>query len=114
MALVYSDLMSRRSAMGGFARAHTVTAEDGDLLDQLGNGHAAAERFAGDLASARSAAAAVPSFTPASPGSRAAAETLLLVDYVNGANAGCDSRGGFVVTQLPPITWRSDGGGDHR
>ncbi len=69
------------------------------------------ERFAGDLASARSAAAAAPSFAPASPASRAAAETLLLVAYVNGANAGCDSRGGVVVTALPPITWQADSGG---
>lgn len=43
--------------------------------------------------------------TVAGPDSREAAEVLVYVSYVNGANGGCDSRGGAVVTQLPTLDW---------
>jgi hypothetical protein len=110
--LAYSDLSSRRAAMQSFAYARAAgETVHGDLLAELGNGHAAAERFDTDLASARSLAASQPPVPVAAPDSRAAAELLLLLDYVHKANAGCDSRGGAVVTQLPPIVWESDAGG---
>lgn len=109
--LVYSDLASRRAAMQSFALAGTPYETSDALLAELGNGHAAATRFDSDLAAAQSLARSAPSVTVAPPDSREAAEVLLLVQYVDGSNAGCDSRGGAVVTELPVITWESDNGG---
>lgn len=109
--LVYSDLASRRAAMQSFAYAGTLYDTEDALLTGLGNGHAAATRFDSDLAAARSLAASTPPVTVAPRDSREAAEVLLLVQYVDKANAGCDSRGGAVVTELPAITWESDSGG---
>lgn len=111
VVLAYSDLASRRAAMTSFASAGPVGPEGSDLLAELGNGHAAAERFDADLAAVRSRAAASPPVAVAGPTTRAAAELLLLVQYVDEANMGCDSRGGVVVTELPPITWSGDDGG---
>jgi hypothetical protein len=42
----------------------------------------------------------------AAPTSHAAAETLLLVSYVNGQNGGCGGTGGQIVDVLPEIVWR--------
>ncbi|HEX6417760.1 MAG TPA: hypothetical protein VFZ77_04665 [Acidimicrobiales bacterium] len=109
--LAYSDLASRRAAMQSFASSGTPFASTDELLAELGNGHEAAARFDDDLAAARSLAASTPPVQVAPPDSREAAEQLLLVQYVDKANAGCDSRGGAVVTELPPITWESDDGG---
>jgi hypothetical protein len=106
--LVYSDLVSRRAAMQGFAYAGPVDYEPAELLLGLANGHAAAERFDGDLAAARSLAAATPPFEPAPLDARETAEVLLLVYYVDGANLGCGSRGGIVLTELPPIVWATE------
>ncbi|MDY7102283.1 MAG: hypothetical protein S0880_13945 [Actinomycetota bacterium] len=108
--LVYSDLASRRAAMQDFANAGEISF-DRDPLSALANGHAAAERFADDLAAAEALAASTPAFDLPGPGSQATAELLLTIDYVNLANRGCDSRGGGVITELPPIEWTSDTGG---
>jgi len=110
--LVYSDLTSRRFAMAsfGYVRAPDEPVH-GDLMEELGNGHEAAERFDADLAAARELAAAQPPITVAAPDSRAAAERLVLLDYVLKANGGCDSRGGVVIETLPPIVWESESGG---
>jgi hypothetical protein len=111
VVLVYSDLASRRAAMQSFAHAGTVDEPANVLLAELGNGHEAATRFESDLAAARSLAESTPPVVVAAPDSRAAAELLLLVQYVDKANVGCDSRGGGVVTELPTITWTGDSGG---
>lgn len=110
--LVTSDLSSRRAAMESFSYAGPAPRpQDRDLLAELANGHAAAGRFDGYLADARAAAEAHAPVDIAAPGSRAAAELALLVEYVRVANYGCDSRGGAVVTELPTITWQSDSHG---
>ncbi|MEI8406618.1 MULTISPECIES: hypothetical protein [unclassified Kribbella] len=105
--LVLSDLSSRRSALTSFqstppAAPHDTTA---GLLRELRNGHAAAVRFDRDLAATRALAAATPPIAELPKQSRRTAEVLLLVRYVQTANAGCDSRGGAVFTRLPAITW---------
>lgn len=113
--LVLSDLTSRRMAMESFASVGPVLPEDSDvahlttaqLLVELQDGHAAAVRFDGDLASARALAAATAPITPVPARSRLTAEVLILVEYVRVANAGCDARGGAVFTALPEVTWRS-------
>ena len=110
--LVLSDLWSRRAAMETFASPRVPLELRGrDLLDELRNGHAAAERFEADLAAARALAAERAPVAAAPAVSRETAELLLLLQYVGKANAGCDSRGGAVVTELPPITWESDDSG---
>jgi len=105
--LVYSDLVSRRAAMQGFANAGDLPhlQPSTEMLSELANGHEAAQRFDADLDAARSLAAATPPITVAPADSREAAEVLLLVRYVDVANEGCDSRGGGVVTELPAIEW---------
>jgi hypothetical protein len=105
VVLVYSDLSSRRHAMASFETAPDLPYEPIDLLDELGNGHAAAARFDADLAALRSLAESTPPVTVAAPDSRAAAETLLHLQYVELANGGCDSRGGAVFPDLPAIDW---------
>lgn len=103
--LVYSDLTSRRYAMQSFWSAGEFPYQPIDPLAELANGHAAAVRFDDDLAALRALAASTPPVTVRPPDSRDAAEVLLLVEYVNLANGGCDSRGGAVFTELPTIQW---------
>jgi hypothetical protein len=104
VVLVYSDLMSRRSAMSGFTLTSDAI-DDALALEELGNGHEAAQAFDDDLAAVRRTAAGT-TFTVAPGDSRAAAEVLLLVQYADKANGGCDSRGGVRLTELPAITWQ--------
>jgi hypothetical protein len=108
--LVYSDLASRRYAMrwfgtGGFPYVEPNPQMQSDLLAALANGASAAARFASDLDGLISAARAAPSITPSAPTSRDAADLLLLIQWTEGMNAGCDSTGGAVVTTLPAIVW---------
>jgi hypothetical protein len=104
--LVYSDLVSRRAAMRGFAYArYWETSEE--LTAELRHGHTAAQRFDADLANVRALATSVPEVRPAPADSRAAAELLLLLEYVEIANTGCDSSGGQVITELPRIAWNT-------
>jgi hypothetical protein len=107
----YSDLVSRRAAMQTFA-VPSADAEDGvrpseALVDELANGAPAAARFPADLALVDQGAASTSGFSPAPATSREAAEITLLVRYVDTHNLGCDSRGGYVLTALPPIVWAS-------
>ena len=109
VVLVYSDLASRRSAMADFSVVTTfqpgTCPDSDDLLRALRNGHAAAVRFAGDLAATRALAGSTPAVTAPPASSRAAAEVLLYARYVEGVNGGCGSRGGDVMTELPAIVW---------
>ena len=113
--LVLSDLTSRRMAMESFAAVGPILPDDSNaahqtnaqLLDELQNGHAAAVRFDDDLAAARAVAASSAPIAPVPTRSRLTAEVLILVEYVRVANAGCDVRGGAVVTTLPEVTWHS-------
>lgn len=112
--LVLSDLTSRRLAMESFRYAQPVLPDDmnsdqtnAKLLADLHNGQAAAVRFDGDLAAARALSADTRPIAPLPNRSRLTAEVLILVEYVRVANAGCNARGGAVVTELPAVTWRS-------
>lgn len=114
VVLVYSDLASRRYAMADFSVAGTVDPRtypnSDDMRHNVGNGHAAAARFADDLATARALADATPA-PPALPAtSREAAEAQLYARYVEGINGGCDTRGGHVMTELPEIVWNGKPG----
>ncbi len=113
--LVLSDLTSRRMAMESFTVAAPVLPDDTEaahqtnaqLLTELANGHAAAVRFDADLAAARALAADTAPIASVPHRSRLTAELLVRVEYVREANAGCDARGGAVITELPEVTWRS-------
>ena len=112
--LVLSDLISRRMAMESFRFAQPVLPDDSSsdvtnakLRADLHNGHAAAVRFDGDLATARALAAETPPIASLPNRSRLTAEVLIVVEYVRVANAGCNARGGGVFTELPEVTWRS-------
>lgn len=107
--LVYSDLASRRFAMGYFSIATTIHPNahpnSTDLLHDLGTGHTAAARFPADLAATHTLAEATPAVTTLPETSRQAAEIQLYTRYVEEANGGCDTHGGHIITALPPITW---------
>jgi hypothetical protein len=101
--LVYSDLASRRAAMASFGYAPNLPYSPIDPLAELARGHAAATRFADDLAAPKSQAKSAPPAVAVPSNSRDVAETLLFIQYVDKLNSGCDSRGGAVVTQLPTL-----------
>lgn len=130
--LVFSDLVSRRSAMESFSYTGTYLPDDfysvdehggvyyiddeghrlypahattAQLIEELENGHEAATRFDDDLAAARALAAAGPPIAPVPTESRLTAEVLILVAKVRIDNQGCDARGGSVLTHLPTVTW---------
>ncbi|MFG1913136.1 hypothetical protein [Kribbella sp. NPDC048928] len=107
VVLVLSDLASRRAALTSFQNMPPGTPHSGtaNLLSELRRGHVAAARFDRDLAAARSMASVSSPIAVVPRDSRLVAEVLLLVRYVETANAGCDSRGGAVITHLPAITW---------
>lgn len=105
--LVYSDLSSRRHAMESFTYPSAHPRTTSELLTELGYGHAAADRFDDDLADLRSLVGSAPPVGVVSSDSRAAAEALLYVQFVELANGGCDSRGGAVFTELPPLDWNA-------
>jgi len=106
--LVYSDLVSRRAAMRGFETAGPVVRPPEELLGELANGHAAAQRFDSDLAALRSLAAASPPLRAIPAEDRANAEVLLLVSYTAGSNLGCASAGGKILIELPEIVWSEE------
>lgn len=105
--VVYNDLVSRRAAFREVS-AGSLTPDSVNyqrIKTCLANGAPAAARYAADVTSARSAAAALPAFTTAAPASRAAGELTILEQYVVGLNyagAGC---GGAVFKDEPAITW---------
>lgn len=112
--LVYSDLASRRFAMrwfegeGGPWAASDPLSQSG-LRTGLAQGAPAAARFATDLAGLVRVAHSSPPVTPTGPTSRDAADLLLLIQLTNTVNGGCESTGGTVFEQLPPIQWRARG-----
>ena len=114
VVLVYSDLASRRYAVADFTVAGTVDPHafpnSDDMLHHLGNGHAAAARFADDLVATRALADATPALPALPASSREAAEIQLHARYVEGINGGCDSRGGHIMTELPRIAWNGKPG----
>jgi hypothetical protein len=110
--LVYSDLSSRRHAIESFSSAPDLPHQPIDLLAEVANGHAAAARFDDDVAALRSRAESTPPVTIGRSDSREAAETLLLVRFVELANGGCDSRGGSVFPELPSLDWISSAAPD--
>ena len=122
--LVYSDIVSRRMAMGPVTYAggdavvvlprpgrQDTSPSAWEILTGLGDGHAAAARFEGDLAAVRSTAARTPAFTVRSDTSRAAAEVAVRVTHIAAANGGCGGTGGQVFPRLVPMTWKSGSDG---
>jgi hypothetical protein len=115
--LVQSDLVSRYWAMRGWAPHGLLAPADNAnpvpiadwwaryALTCLGNGAVAAARFDADVAAARAAAAAAPPVTAVPPYSRAAADLAILLNDIEGRNAGCLSCGGTRETSLPTIMW---------
>ena len=97
--VVYSDLVSRRSAFNGVLRDDTTIA-----IDCLRNGARAAARFPADLAAARVKAAGLAPVGPVAPDSRAAEVLAVRFAWISGANNGCASCGGMVITELPAVT----------
>ena len=125
--VVQSDLVSRASALRAFTRTLppdaslpvTLPTTDGAVQDSLAclrNGREAAARFEQDVADLQRRAAATPSFDVAAPDSHAAAELAIWLAEVDEGNTGCDSCGGYRLTQLDPVTWHTvpspDTGGD--
>ncbi len=125
--VVQSDLVSRQSALGAFTRMVVstdplpVTLPTTDLgvqdsLACLRNGREAAAQFEHDVADLQRAATATPPFDVAAPDSHAAAELAIWLAEVHEGNTGCDSCGGYRLTQLDPVTWHTvpipDTGGD--
>ena len=122
--LVQSDLYSRFYAFRGFVMAvaqpgqtEVVPVSDERAtytLDCLKNGSTPARSFAADLAAARASAAQVPPVPATDPGSRAAAEVAVRLQYVKLANSGCMNCGGARFTTLKvtwhPIDQRAEGG----
>jgi len=115
--LVQSDLVSRYWAMRGWVPHGLLSSADSAnpvpisdwwaryALTCLGNGAVAAARYDADVAATRAASAAVPPVTAAPADSRAAAELAILLNDIEGRNAGCLSCGGTRETSLPTITW---------
>jgi len=112
--LSYSDLESRAAAFrflpyyrpaGG---SLPVASADGRaILQDLKHGAPAAARFASDLAAVRDLASTTPPAAPLAANSHATAEVAIRVAFVNKANLGCGSSGGWLATTLPPVTWQS-------
>lgn len=106
LLLVYSDLRSRYAALHGESCVWLGTF----ALDQLDphcfvEGHAAAVRFAGDVAAAEQLAAAAVAPEPVGAGSPAAAEPAVRVGYIDGNNEGCGGHGGFLATAPIDVQW---------
>jgi hypothetical protein len=114
--LVYSELDSRRQAMnrvsewaltpGTTVLPKTQFGGGIDLLGCLANGAPAAARFSADLAKARVLATQTTPAPPTSPQSRTAADLAVRIALAHGANRGCASCGGQIVTTLEPVAWQ--------
>ena len=110
--LVYSDLAARRAAMNGvieYASGEPLprdSVEGRHLLACLANGSRAAATFKEHLTAARTAAS-VATLTLAAPTSRQAAEAAIQARYIEKHNNGCDACGGYILRDLPPLTWKS-------
>lgn len=110
--LVYSDLTSRFGALAGgdCVQAGTVPRESLGA-DCFVRGHEAKVRMPGDIRAARAAAAA-SAFEPPDPNAPEAAEVLLRIEYINKANLGCGTVGGFIATDPIPVEWASEPSSD--
>lgn len=110
--LVYSDLVSRFGALAGgdCVQVGTVPRESLDA-DCFVRGHEPKVRMPGDVQAARAAAAA-SALRPPDPSSPEAAEVPLRIEYINMANLGCGTMGGFIATDALPVEWVSEPSGD--
>jgi hypothetical protein len=110
--LVYSDLVSRYGAMHGGDCVQVGTRPLADLnVDCFVRGHEAASRTPGDVDAVHVAAAAAPATVTPDPGSRESAEVPLRMEYINGANMGCGTMGGYLATQPIPVEWVTEDSG---
>lgn len=110
--LVYSDLASRFGALRGGDCLQVGTVPRSSLnADCFVRGHEPKARLSADVAAAR-AIAESSAFTAPSPDSRAAAEVRLRVEYINKANLGCGTMGGFLATGPLPVQWSTEPSGD--
>ena len=110
--LVYSDLVSRFGALrGGDCLQVGTVPRDSLNADCFVRGHAAKIRMPGDVQDAQALAEASLIGTP-DPGSREAAEVLLRIEYINKANLGCGTMGGFIATDPILVEWSSEPSGD--
>ncbi len=104
--LVYSDLVSRFASLRQGSCLYLGTRPRSELEPScFSQGHAAAERMPGDVRAARAAAEDSPPVVAPAPDSRAAAEVLLRIALIDGANRGCDSGGGFIATRPISVQW---------
>jgi hypothetical protein len=115
--LVYSGLESRWAAMRCFVTAGTgpyprVIPRDSPegeyrrIEECLRFDPPTAQRFPADLTALRAVSARTPMPAVAAPDSRAAAELAVHLQDIDLRNTGCDGNGGYVVTDLKPISWR--------
>ncbi len=104
--LVYSDLVSRYGAMRGGDCDQAGARPLADLNDDcFVRGHEAASRTPGDVDAVYVAAAAAPATVTPGPDSRESAEVPLRIEYINKANMGCGTMGGYLATQPIPVEW---------
>ena len=110
--LVYSDLVSRWGALRGGDCLQVGTVPRNSLnADCFVRGHEAKVRMPGDVEAARAAAASSVIGTP-DPGSPEAAEVLLRIEYINKANLGCGTMGGYIATDPVLVEWAGEPSGD--
>lgn len=105
--VVYNDLVSRRAAFNDvWAGTFAVDGSEADDVRRcLAAGAPAAAQYATDLAAAHAAAATVPAFTPAAADTRVAGELAVVTRWIVGSNNGCGGCGGYVLKDVPAITW---------
>jgi hypothetical protein len=108
VVLVQSDLASRWYAFQPIREGlyGPPAYERGRVLACLANGAPAARRFRADLATARTLARSLPPVAVAPRDSRAAAEVAIRLAFIDKADGGCDSCGGYLATDPPQIVWR--------
>ena len=110
--LVYSDLVSRYGAMRGGDCVYVSTRPRAELnVDCFVRGHEASIRTSGDVDAAYAAAAATPATVVPDPGSRESAEVPLRIEYINKANMGCGTMGGYLAVQTIPVDWVTEDSG---
>lgn len=106
---LYANLVSRRSSLVRFTEYSgngplpRTSEEARDILGCLRNGATPAANFAADLAAARRLAARTPAFVVRAPSSRAAADVAIRAAYVDIANGGCDTCGGYAPRPGPSL-----------
>ena len=104
--LVYSDLVSRYAALSCLPRRTIPRSElNPGCFTQ---GHAAAIRLTADVDKARTLAAASPPVVAPAADSRAVAELLLRIAFIDKANLGCANTGGFLAIDAIRIDWNAE------